>query len=654
MGTVFLVQAPGVASVLQARGNQVHQFTASNGLDEAFQRLGADVDGVILGAEVADPIQSVQRSYRLDPNVTVVLLCEGAQCDKLEQALRFSPFIGNDVTCSDVNRPDLADLIEQGVQRTRLRRRHRTTVVALETQRASLQSRTTGAAERDVFATQLLDVAPIAILSMDEQGRVAAANLEAARLFSTSERELLGTPLGPKLGPDQGAWEELLTAARAGRSTATFAVDDTVIEASAVALRPHGGLLLVLQDITERRRAAEARELALQRAEEANRLKDEFVAMISHELRTPLNAVVGWTRLLRSGALPADKVAHALEVIERNAESQVRLVEDLLDLSRIVAGKLRLDVRPVNVGDILRQAVDSVQVAAGARRLTVLTDIEDDLPEMSADPERLQQVFWNLLSNAVKFTPKEGLVSARAFRHGSLVRIEISDDGEGIRSEALPFVFDPFRQAEGGTTRAHGGLGLGLAVVRRLVELHGGSVSAHSDGVGKGATFTIDMPIGPLRVQADDQDEMHSAARNSVSRTSLPPLLAGITVLVVDDEPDARELVAMLIDGAGGRSRTAASSAEAMTVLDQESVDAIVSDVGMPDEDGYAFVRRVRALAEPTCRIPVLALTAYAREQERALALAAGFDAHLSKPITPDELVGWVSRVLSARSAPDS
>ena len=264
--------------------------------------------------------------------------------------------------------------------------------------------------------------------------------------------------------------------------------------------------------------------------------------------------------------------------------------------------------------------------------------------------ERLQQVFWNLLSNAVKFTERNGRVRAKAYQHGSVLRIEVSDDGEGIRPEALAYVFDPFRQAEGGTTRSHGGLGLGLAVVRRLVELHGGRVTAESAGLGQGSTFTVELPIGPLQVQGAADEGVVRAARASLRAGASNHELKEATILVVDDEPDARELIAILVKGAGGQVRTASSSADAMTQLATETVDLIVSDIGMPDEDGYAFVRRVRGLDGPAGRVPVIALTAYAREQERTRALAAGFDAHLSKPIAPDRLLGLIATLLKSHA----
>ncbi|HEU4537666.1 MAG TPA: ATP-binding protein, partial [Polyangiaceae bacterium] len=369
----------------------------------------------------------------------------------------------------------------------------------------------------------------------------------------------------------------------------------------------------------------------------ADRVKDEFLATVSHELRTPLNAILGWMSLLRSNALGEDRREQALGVIERNARAQAKLVEDLLDVSRIITGKLRLDARPCDPGAALSAAVESVRPAAEAKGVRLGTVIDPVAGPVFGDPERLQQIAWNLLSNAVKFTPKGGKVHARLGRRGSNVELAVSDSGEGIEPAFLAHVFERLRQAEGDSARAHKGLGLGLAIVKHLVELHGGTVEARSEGRGLGAEFIVSLPLSPLRQPHDD----HPTAGPAPPPSDRPlPQLAGVHALVVDDEPDSAEFVATLLAACGARISSARSAAEAFAVLRDRNPDLLVSDVGMPGEDGYSLVRRVRALPPAEGgKTPALALTAYARPEDRARALRAGFQLHLPKPVDPDELL---------------
>ena len=378
-------------------------------------------------------------------------------------------------------------------------------------------------------------------------------------------------------------------------------------------------------------------------AETANRIKDEFLATLSHELRTPLNAVLGWAITLRSGRLDDATAARALEAIERNARAQSQLIEDLLDISRIVTGKLRLDVRPVEPAAVVEAALDAVRPAAESKGIVLDTALEAQSGPVYADPDRLQQVVWNLLTNAIKFTPSGGRVEVRLQRTASSAVIVVQDTGQGIAADLLPHVFDRFRQADSSSTRTHGGLGIGLALVRHLVELQGGRVAAESDGPGKGATFRVRLPVlAPL----PDAAEPRLLGRRMSSTTPLGTL-NGIRVLVVDDERDTLELFDGILAMSGAEVRGALGTAEALEILAGWRADVIVSDIEMPHDDGYALIRRVRALpAEHGGATPAVAVTAHGSLDDRVRALAAGFQTHLPKPVEPAELVAVVASLL--------
>jgi signal transduction histidine kinase/DNA-binding response OmpR family regulator len=417
---------------------------------------------------------------------------------------------------------------------------------------------------------------------------------------------------------------------------------------------------------------------------EANRLKDEFLATLSHELRTPLNAILGWTQLLRmDGADPAE-VGHGLEVIERNARSQTKLIEDLLDVSRITTGKLRLNMRPAPLGPVVLAAVDAVRPGVEARGVRVECHLDGTAAQapVAGDPDRLQQVFWNLLTNAAKFTPAGGLVEVRLEPHGhAAVRLGVRDNGAGIDPKFLPHVFDRFRQADSSSTRSHGGLGIGLTIVRHIVELHGGSVAADSAGEGHGATFTVTLPVAttpavaagaaapgsaeggaataPLPADAAGSPPAPTAASASAAggaprRAAAPAAgageartsLGGLRVLLIDDEPDAREVVSEILRRCGGNVTTAASAREGLVAVRAGGVDVLISDIAMPDEDGYWFIRALRSLpAEEGGQLPAIALTAYAREEDRQRALDAGFQNHVAKPVEPNHLAQALARL---------
>ncbi|MBD1863023.1 MULTISPECIES: ATP-binding protein, partial [Trichocoleus] len=398
--------------------------------------------------------------------------------------------------------------------------------------------------------------------------------------------------------------------------------------------------------------------LLRQQAEElsrANRLKDEFLATVSHELRTPLNAMLGWATMLRSRHLDEATTNRAIETIERNARAQNQLINDLLDVSRIITGKLRLNVRPVILVSVIEAAIDSIRPAAEAKDIRLQSILDPGAGPVSGDSDRLQQVFWNLLSNAVKFTPKGGRVQIRLERINSHIEshieVTVSDTGQGISPEFLPYVFERLQQADSTTTRAHGGLGLGLAIVRHLVELHGGSVDATSAGEGKGATFMVNLPITIFRPEPTDMERVHPTASDTAPLLDTPRL-DGLKVLIVDDEIDARELLAMLLRQRGAMTTTVASAREALSIIIQSAFDqkpdVLVSDIGMPSEDGYTLIRQVRALApDQGGQIPAIALTAYARTEDRIKALASGFQSHVPKPVEPVEFITVLASLIN-------
>ncbi|HLM75854.1 MAG TPA: ATP-binding protein, partial [Polyangiaceae bacterium] len=400
--------------------------------------------------------------------------------------------------------------------------------------------------------------------------------------------------------------------------------------------------LRLAEDLARRASAAIENALLYRAASDASRLKDDFLATISHELRTPLTSILGWSRMLVEQNADPARIKKGLATIDRNARAQAQLIEDLLDISRIVSGKLHLAQQVVDLNAVANDALDTVRPAADARKITLEGDLDAELGAVVGDPDRLQQVIWNLLSNAVKFTDAGGRVTIMTSRASSQVEIRVLDTGRGISRDFLPFVFERFRQADARVTRQFGGLGLGLAIVRHLVELHGGTIQAESEGEGKGSMFTVRLPIRALLPAPQ------SAARGH-SPSEPPPepmeqdVLGGLRILVVDDEPDTRELVSTLLESAGAETEVAASVAEALDAVARMRPDLVVTDIGMPGEDGYVFLKRLRAAGQ---RMPAVALTAYARAEDRKQALSAGFQMHVAKPIEPKKLVTTVARLV--------
>lgn len=413
-------------------------------------------------------------------------------------------------------------------------------------------------------------------------------------------------------------------------------------------------------DITFRKNAEEERELLLAEAglkrveaEEANRVKDEFLATISHEIRTPLTAILGWAQMLKVLDLPDPKVRKGVDIIERNAMAQTRIVEDILDVSRIITGKLRIEARPVSLRTAVEGALEVVRPGAEAKGIAIDVQIDPAVGPLLGDQDRLQQVIWNLLSNAVKFTPRGGRITAAVRGSAGQVEVAVSDTGKGIATDFLPFVFDRFTQAEGGPSRRHAGLGLGLAIVRHLVELHGGTVHAASQGEGSGATFSVRLPVRASVPAREDALVTPPSLDEAPPASAAADALAGVRVLVVDDETDARELVRLMLERAGATTYGAASADEAFAALSVFQPNVLVSDIGMPGEDGYSLITRIRLLGpdDPRSELPAVALSAYARLDDHKKALVTGFQAHVSKPVSQPELIAAI-RSLSRAPTP--
>jgi PAS domain S-box-containing protein len=511
-----------------------------------------------------------------------------------------------------------------------------------------------------------------AVIATDVDGRVTLVNAVAEKLTGAGP-EAVGRPLAQVFRAVDASRQPIPDPVAAalshggpaslGPGVTLLALSGTEypVEGSAAPIRAEGGqpqgVALVFGDRTEARRGEAERAALLAReqearaeAERASRAKDEFIATVSHELRTPLNAVLGWARLLRGGRLDDASRVRAMEAIERSATTQAQIVDDLLDVARIVRGRLKLDVREMDLAQAVEGAADTVRPAANAKDITVDLHLEPGAGAVRGDPARLQQVTWNLLANAIKFTPPGGRVEVRLLRLPDRVRLQVEDDGPGIDAGFLPHVFERFRQGDSSPTRAHGGLGIGLAIVRHLVEAHGGSVAAASGGRNRGACFTVDLPIPIDAPRVEARGPAHPAPR-----AVLAPLegtnLADLHVLVVDDDVDTLEAVRHLLEQAGARVSTAASASEAFHVLADEPPDVLLSDIGMPGEDGISLIRRVRGL-DPARggQVPAAALTAYTQPADRDLALGAGFQAFLAKPVDPRELAAAVAR-LAGREA---
>lgn len=488
---------------------------------------------------------------------------------------------------------------------------------------------------------------------LDRQGRFLRCNIAQGQLVRQPIASLIGCPYQSVTPVEK---DELLARAQVSRQRESQEVQsddrwfsitiDPIFDA-----QDFTGAVYILADITARKQAEAERAQLLEReqaarsqAEAVNRLKDEFLATLSHELRSPLNAIIGWTQLLSSRKFDAATTTRAIETIGRNARAQAQLVEDLLDVSRIIQGKVRLNVQPLDMKPLIEAAIETMRPAAEAKEIHLQSVLDPRAGSIAGDSDRLQQIVWNLVSNAIKFTPKSGRVQVRLEQVNSQVEVAISDSGQGIEPQFVPYVFDRFRQADSSTTRSYSGLGLGLAIVRHLVELHGGTVHAHSPGIGQGATFTVKLPLIPVQLEFEEGDRVHPKVGKGAPFNA--PDLSKVRILVVDDEVDAREYVVAVLEECKAEVLVANSAQAAIDLLTQQSPDVLVSDIGMPEADGYSLIAQVRSLpAEQGGQIPAVALTAYARVEDRTRTIAAGFQSHLSKPVEPAELVAIVARL---------
>jgi PAS domain S-box-containing protein len=513
------------------------------------------------------------------------------------------------------------------------------------------------------FRLLVENVRDYAIFMLDAEGRVTSWNSGAEQLLGYTAEEALGQPAA-RFFEDQGATlaREMKDARSTGRATSSgWRVRKNAgrlfVEGVLTAVRDDRGRLIgyskLMKDVTERRRIETEREQLLQseraarsEAERSGRMKDEFLATLGHELRTPLNAILGWAQVLRHTNTLTGELADGIGVIERNARAQAQIIADLLDMSAIISGKVRLEMQRVDLASVVESAVNAVRPAAQTKEIRLNVTIDQAAADVRGDPNRLQQVFWNLLTNAVKFTPKGGVVSVTLAHVNSQVEVEVVDTGEGIDPTFLPHVFERFRQADASTTRRHGGLGLGLSIVRQLVDLHGGNISALSDGAGRGSTFRVLLPLltsTEHSTAADEARQRRSRALPSAIAAAAFTDLQGVKVLVVDDEPDSRLLIERLLHDCDAKVTTAASATEALEMLAREQPDVLISDIGMPKEDGYSLIRRIRKLKGGRGKLPAIALTAYARAEDRARAMEAGYQLHLAKPVEARTLIAMVA-----------
>ena len=518
--------------------------------------------------------------------------------------------------------------------------------------------------ERDArhFAA-LVESSEDAIISKDLNGIVVSWNPAAERLFGYRAAEMIGQSIRRLIPEDrQQEEDEVLAKIHRGQRVEHFQTircrkDGSQVPVSLTVspIRRQDGTIIgaskIARDITEHKRAEEERQRLVRIARDASRVKDEFLATLSHELRTPLNAIVGYLRMMQAGLLTGDKQSRAIDTVVRNASSLTQIVEDVLDVSRIVSGKMRLDVQAVDLAQMISEAVETTRPAAEAKGVRVETIVDPRSSPVSGDPERLRQILWNLCSNAVKFTPRGGSVQVRLERVNSHIEVTVSDTGIGIPADFLPRVFERFSQADAGINRTGGGLGLGLAISRHLVELQGGRIYAASDGPGKGSTFRIELPLRSVHAKPADESREHPSTPLAGGHIHVPQL-QGVRILVVDDDRDALALVREILEATGATVFTADSGNDALEKLQRARPDVLIADVGMPQMNGFELIDRVRHFQDIDIReIPAAALTAFARSEDRAKALRSGFEMHLAKPIEPGELMAAAASLARRASA---
>jgi PAS domain S-box-containing protein len=653
---VTTAPATPLARILNVDDNEAMRYTTSRALRQAgFDVLeaGTGADAVALTHSAGPDL--VLLDVKL-PDVSGFDLCRQLKTDP---ATRLVPIVH--ITATYASGEHWASALDAGADAYLTHPVE--PVVLVATIRGLLRAKAAeGAVRREALLWQsTFDAMADGVCVLDASGSILRCNQSWARRVGVPPVDLVGTPGLPVL-PGVARPEEGWPFERARQSLrpeeGEFEVDGgwlSVVahpildEAGAIA-----GVVRVVAEITERKRAERERGELLAReqaarsaAETANRLKDEFLATLSHELRTPLNAIVGWAHVLRGGGLDEAATRRAVEIINRNAQAQSQLISDILDVSRIIAGKLRLNVRAVQPIEVIQAALETVRPAAEARGVAIQCILDPQAGPVSGDPDRLQQVFWNLLSNAIKFAPRGGKVQVRLEGVNSHVEVTVADNGPGVAPEFLPRVFERFAQADSSSTRPHGGLGLGLAIVRHLVEMHGGDVRADNREEDTGAVFVVRLPLRSVAPAPFADEVVHGTApAEHTMWLESAPSLSGLRVVVVDDDTDSRELMATVLGQCGARVFTAAAAAQGLRLVETELPDVAVADIEMPGEDGYSFIAKLRSL--PAARggmTPTAALTAYAGAGDRVKALRAGFQIHLAKPIQPAELATVVLRL---------
>ena len=604
---------------------------------------------VIIGPTVPAPLAVARQVRSALAKSHIIFVPEAGRMAGLQRELSRAPMIGSDwsLAAGEAVLPKLiTDAIGTGQRRLRLRTTLDRANIQITTQKSVDSTEYRRLVVSDHYLANLLTQAQDIIISLDESQRIVFLSAGAAKLAGMPPEAAIGLLVRhTSLWSDAmaGYLDKIRTATQALRAEFAFSTgnQEILMETVFSAVRDDSGHLigtsLFMRDVTERHRQLELERHARAEAESIGRLKDEFLTTLSHELRTPLNSILGWAQLLKLGGLPEEKRANGIATIERNARHQAKLIEDLLDLSSIIAGKLKLHFQPVGLRGIVNNAAETMLPAALAKglKLSVTSDVFPDL--VNADAHRLQQVMWNLVSNAIKFTPQGGAISISMRQAGTSVYIAVSDTGEGLSPTFLPHAFERFRQADSSITKKSGGLGLGLSIVKQLVEMHGGTVTASSAGAGCGSTFTVQLPLA---------ETVPAAANNAPSNSTavdIASALQGTRILIVDDEPDALHLVSYLFQKHGADTRTATSAAEALQIIATFDPQLLISDIGMPEVDGYELLRTIRAEVPNGRNLPAIALTAFADQTNREKALMTGFQNHIGKPFDATALLAMAA-----------
>lgn len=621
--------------------------------------LGEAPEVVIFGPTVQAPLALARQVRASLRNEHFIFVPDPKQVTELERQLSRAPMIGSAWSLAKLEDSSLTKQIADAIQTTQRRVRLRTTL-----DRANIQINTPKTVDSadyrrmavsEHYLANLLTQAQDVIVSLDASQRIMFLSAGAAKLARIGPGEGPGVPLkATKLWSEEipPYLDRVRTAQQALTAELTLTIGQSTIlmEALFSAVRNDSGEFigtsLFMRDVTARNRQLETERLARAEAEAVSKLKDDFLTTLSHELRTPLNSILGWSQLLRMQGLPEQKRIDGVATIERNARQQAKLIEDLLDISSIITGKFRLQLQPVGLRAIVESAVESARPAALQKglALTVTSVVENDI--VSGDVHRLSQVMNNLLSNAIKFTPSPGSIDVSIVRADSALRVSVSDTGEGLDKAFLPHIFGRFRQANSSITKKQGGLGLGLSIVKQLVEMHGGSVTASSGGPGLGTTFSFVLPLADTKPQ-----EISTFGVLDVNASAVPAL-EGVRILIVDDEADAREMVAFLFQKYGAETKTASSAAEALQVIEGFNPQLLISDIAMPDVDGYELLKAIRAGVPNGKNLPAIALTAFADASNREKALITGFQNHLGKPLNMAELLALAASMVNSTSSP--